>query len=459
MFIAEREVLAAGEQVLVAVSGGGDSTAMLLILSRLASEFGWRLTVAHFDHRLRTREEARADREFVAGLAESLKLPFVHGSGDVARRARTRGDSVEQAARTLRYRFLGARAKAAGAGVVVVGHTLDDQAETVLMHLIRGSGLDGLAAMRPRSGWPLGRGPEVARPLLMLRREETLRYCRESRVASREDATNQMLLATRNRIRHEVLPTLRALNPSVDEALARLAETVYEDTAELERQAEVAFARVGRRERELVALKLSELSELSLAIQRRVLRLAMADVLGSRADVESAHVEAVSRLVVSRPGRVSLPRGLVAVRNSQMLTVRRGEPAMTAPIPETELAVPGVTDAGGWRFEVEYVSCRPGRQLAGSEVYLSCEAAREGLMARSRRPGDRMRPVGLGGTKKLQDIFVDAKVPSGERDGVPVLVAGGRVAWVVGLCVDERAEASAGGPCVRIRALKRTPNT
>jgi tRNA(Ile)-lysidine synthetase-like protein len=299
----------------------------------------------------------------------------------------------------------------------------------------------------------------LARPLLILRREETLRYCRESSIAPREDPTNEMLLAARNRIRHEVLLGLRTLNPSVEVALARLAETVYEDAAELERQAEVAFARVGRRERELVALKLGELSELSPAIQRRVLRLAVEEVLGSRADIASAHVEAVSRLVVSRPGRVSLPRGLVAVRNSRMLTVRRGDPTTTPPIPETELAVPGVTEAGRWRFEVEYAPRGPGRQRVNSEAYLSCETAAEGLRVRSRRPGDRMRPAGLGGTKKLQDILVDAKVPRGERDGVPVLVAGGRVAWVVGLAVDERAGASAGGTCVRIRALKRPANT
>ncbi len=451
--MADRGVLVDGERVLVAVSGGGDSTAMLLILSRLAAEFRWRLTVAHFDHRLRTREEADADRELVSGLAQSLGLPFVHGSGDVARRARRRGESGELAARTLRYRFLAAQAKAAGTAVVAVGHTLDDQAETVLLHLVRGSGLDGLAAMRPRSRWPLGRGPDVARPLLMLRREETLRYCSESGVAPREDPTNQMLVATRNRIRHEVLPALRMLNPSVEEALARLAEAAYENVAELERQANDAFTRVGRRARESVGLDVRAVSEMSPAIRSRVLRLAIAKVLGSSADIETAHVDALSRLAASRPGRASLPHGLVAVRDSRMLTVRRGEPQRAPVIPETELAAPGVTEAGGWRFEVEYVVRRTGRAKLDSELYLSCEAAAEGLTVRSRRPGDRIRPAGLGGSKKLQDILVDAKVPRGERDGIPVLVAGARVAWVVGVCAAEWAGLG-DGRLVRVRARR-----
>jgi tRNA(Ile)-lysidine synthase len=134
LFIERHGALGPGERVLMAVSGGGDSTAMTLILARLAAESGWLLAVAHFDHRLRGREDAAADREFVSELASSLGLPLVQGAGDVARRARARGESVEQAARVLRYRFLARQAKAVGATVVATGHTLDDQAETVLLH-------------------------------------------------------------------------------------------------------------------------------------------------------------------------------------------------------------------------------------------------------------------------------------------------------------------------------------
>jgi tRNA(Ile)-lysidine synthase len=344
---------------------------------------------------------------------------------------------VEQAARVLRYRFLAAQAKKARAAVVVVGHTLDDQAETVLLHLIRGSGLDGLSGMRPRSSWPLGRGPEVARPLLLLRREETGRYCQLLGVDPREDATNEMLLATRNRVRHEVMPALRRLNPRVEEALARLAEAAYEDAAELKGQAEEAFEKVGRQRKSGLALDLVALRGLSPTLRRRVLRLGLSRVLGSAADIETAHVAALDRLVASRPGRVSLPHGVVVVRDSRSLTVRRGAPPVSPAIPQTALVVPGVTEAGGWRFESEYEERRSSARRP-YEVELDADAVVGGLWVRARRPGDRMRPAGLEGTKKLQDIMVDAKVPRGERDGVPVVVAEWGIAWVVGLCVDER---------------------
>jgi tRNA(Ile)-lysidine synthase len=447
-----------GETVLVAVSGGADSTAMLFILSRLAGAAGWRLIVAHFDHRLRGREEAGADREFVAGLAARLGLPFVQGAGDVARRARTRRESVEQAARALRYRFLATRARAAGATAVAVGHTLDDQAETVLLHVIRGSGLDGLAGMRPRAGWPLGRGPEVGRPFLEVRREETLRYCRALGIQPREDATNEMLLATRNRVRHQVLPVLRGLNPRIEEALARLSDAVSDDVNELEARAAGVLVAAQTVRNGALSLDLEMLQALGPGVRVRVLRLAFRSVTGSMADIEAAHLDALGRLVASRPGRLSLPHGVVALRDSRALTLRRGEPEPAPEIPETPLSLPGITNAGDWRIEAEFVR-RPltdGGRKRPLEAYLDAEAVCAGLWIRQRRPGDRMRPIGLGGTRKLQDIMVDAKIPRGQRENVPVFATDWGVAWVAGICLDERAAASpSSGRVLRITARKR----
>jgi tRNA(Ile)-lysidine synthase len=459
LFIERHGALRPGERVLLAVSGGGDSTAMMLILARLAAESGWLLAVAHFDHRLRGLEDAAADREFVSELASFMGLPFVQGAGDVARRARSRGESVEQAARVLRYRFLARQAKAAGATVVATGHTLDDQAETLLLHLVRGSGLDGLAGMRPRSAWPVGAGPEVVRPLLALRREETARYCREMGVTPREDATNELLIATRNRVRHEVLPALRALNPRVDEALARLADAAYEDARALEAQAVEALGGLARTRAGHISLDLEELRGLGPAVRGRVLRLALTRILGSDVDIEAVHIDALNRLVTSRPGRASLARGVLAVRDSRTLTLRRGEPEAALEIPETPLVVPGVTEVGGWRFEVEFTnSLETGKRRTAFDVCLAMDAVSGGLSVRSRRPGDRMRPVGMGGTKKLQDIMVDAKVPRAERAAVPLIVTQSGIAWVVGLCLDEGV-AAAGGIAevlrVRARRLKR----
>jgi len=454
-FVREHGVIREGEHALVAVSGGGDSTAMLLALARLAAECRWRLTVAHFDHRLRTRREAAEDLAFVAGLCRSLDLPLVHGAGDVARRAKAHGESVEQAARVLRYRFLAREARRAGATVVLLGHTVDDQAETVLLHLARGSGVDGLAGMRPRSSWPLGRGPDAGRPLLRLRREETSRYCREAGITPREDATNELLLATRNRVRQEALPALRRLNPRISEALARLAEAAAGDVSVLDQLAQREFQEAARVERGRVAVDLKRLGEAPAGLRPRILRRAVQALLGSLAGLEAVHVEALLSLAASRPGRASLPRGVVAVRDSRWLTLHRGEPPAGSGIPETPLAVPGITEVGGWRFEV---SLAPAGTAAGPgplQACLDADAVGRFLLVRSRKPGDRMRPLGLGGERKLQDIMVDAKVPREERDGVPLVVTRWGVVWAVGLRVDERAVATdASRGMVRVRATR-----
>lgn len=455
-FVLREGVLRPGEKALVAVSGGGDSTAMLLALSRLAPAAGWSLTVAHFDHMLRSSEEAAEDAAFVSRLSSQLGLPLVCGRGDVARRVKTRGESVEQAARVLRYRFLATQARAAGATVVLLGHTVDDQAETVLLHLIRGSGVDGLAGMRPRSLWPLGGGPDAGRPVLALRREEMRRYCREHRVEPRDDPTNEVLLATRNRVRLEVLPVLRGLNSRVDEALARLANAAADDAVLLRAMAEGALNASAQMKGRYLSLDLTRFQEIPPALRARVLRLGVGRLLGSAEDLESVHVDALLKLAGSRPGRASLPHGLVAVRDSKSLTLCRGELPIARAIEEMPLIIPGVTKAGGWRFEAEYVALpRAVSQRGHLVVYMGAAAVAGGMRIRSRRPGDRMRPLGLGGEKKLQDLFVDAKIPASERDGIPLLVADWGIAWVPGLCLDERARVTESTEqCVRVRAMR-----
>ena len=455
-FVLKMGVLRPGEKALVAVSGGGDSTAMLLALSRLAPAAGWSLTVAHFDHMLRSREEAAEDAAFVSRLSSQLGLPMVCGRGDVARRVKTKGESVEQAARVLRYRFLATQARTTGATVVLLGHTLDDQAETVLLHLIRGSGVDGLAGMRPRSAWPFGRGPDAGRPVLALRREEMRRYCREHRVEPRDDPTNELLLATRNRARHDVMPALRGLNPRVDEALARLATAAADDAAVLRATAENALNAIAQVNDGYLSLDITGFQAIPAALRGRVLRLAVGRVFGSSDDLESVHVDALVRLAGLRSGRASLPHGLVAVRDSKSLTLCRGELPKARAIEEMRLIVPGAAEAGGWRFEAVYAG-RPetvsprGRLVA----HLDADAVAGGMHIRSRRPGDRVRPLGLGGEKKLQDVFVDAKIPASERDGIPLLVADWGIAWVPGLCIDERARVTESTEqCVRVRARR-----
>ncbi len=454
-FIRSRGLLPAGACVLVAVSGGPDSTALLLVLSRLREELGLGLTAGHFDHMLRSRAEADEDARFVRLLADSLGVPVVTGRGDVRARARRQGESVEDAARRLRFRFLVRAARKAGATVVAVGHTLDDRAETVLLHIVRGSGLDGLAAMPARAPWPFGKGPEIARPLLALRRADTERYCRESGVEPRRDPTNDLLVATRNRVRHEVMPVLRRLNPRVEEALTRLAEAAGRDLSFIESFLEPAWRLATGRDRGGITIDRRYLERLDVATTSRTLRRAAAEVSGGRVDLKWEDVERVLGSLNKRRAKTSLPGGLVAVTDPWVVTIWPGQPPRAAGIPQVPLAVPGKTRAGGWTIEArEENSPKKGPEPGPYEVMVD-SGSMWAWWVRSRRPGDRLRPLGLGGTKKVQDILVDAKVPAEERDGLPIVVDERGIVWVVGHCIDERVKVTSGTrQVVHLRALR-----
>lgn len=451
-FIARRRALGHGERVIIGVSGGPDSTVLLLLLSRLRDELGLALTAAHFDHRLRSREEAEGDRRFVERLCRSLGVPLVTGGGDVKRRARKEGESVEEAARALRYRFLGAQAKRVRAGAVVVGHTLDDRAETVLLHVLRGSGLDGLAAMPPRSPWPFGAGPEIARPLLDVTRREVERYCRDLGVEPRRDPTNDLPIATRNRVRAELMPLLRSFNPKASEALARLADAAAADTAFVDGAVAAEWSRLAEKGAGRVSFPRAALAALHPAIAVRLLRRAAA---ACGAQPEAQHLQKALDSLARRRARVSVPGGVIA-NEGERIVIAREDAVKAQPVTEKRLSVPGKVRAGEWTIEVTHAERDAARPRDGLTALLDLDAVDGVLTLRPRRPGDRLRPLGLGGSKKLQDILVDAKVPQGERDAVPVIADRLGIVWVAGHCIDERvAVKPKTRRVVRLRARRR----
>lgn len=458
-FVRRWRVLLPGERLLVAVSGGQDSMALILILARLAEELETHLTVAHFDHMLRSRQEAQDDEAAVRYLADHLGLAFAGGAGDVPARARQRRESIEEAARHLRFDFLGREAKRLKAQVVALGHTKDDRAETVLLHLLRGSGLDGLVGLRPRSPWPLGRGPALARPLVEATRAETLRYCREAGLTPRQDPTNLLLQATRNRLRHEVLPLLRRLNPRLDEALCRLGEAAAADVDYLEAAAHAQWRAQASLEDGGVVFPRRAFVSVPPALRARLLRRAVRRLAGTAVDLEAVHIAAVEEALGKRRARLSLPHGLTASVGMRDVRIGRSGRVPPPPIAETPLAVPGRTDLPGWSAVAEIVRPPPPqpRPRTRFEAWLDADAVGPQIVVRSRRPGDRVRPLGLGGEKKLQDILVDASVPREERDAVPLVCAPWGVAWVVGHRLDERAALREGSRSVlRLRFRRAT---
>lgn len=439
----ERERLApAGARVIVALSGGADSVALLLILHELhaAGEFAL-AGAAHLNHLLRGRD-ADEDEAFCAALADRLNVPFVSDRVDVRRLARQQKRSLEDAARRARYAFLERAADRLGAGVIAVGHTRDDQAETFLLRLIRGAGTRGLGAIRPRAG-------RIVRPLIDVERADLRSYLRSRGEPHREDPSNADVSIPRNRVRHEVLPLLQSrFSPAITDVLARAAALARQDEDFLQREAIELASRivlpVEGTSGEAVRIDAAGLGAAPPALSSRVAHDVLSRLAGSR-PISFDHVQRLLALAAgSARGGVSLPGGR-AVRVGDVIMLRPGraekphEPNRFAFL----LSIPGEVQsaAHGWAIAAERLPGLSGAAALaarGQEVAVAADAVVAPLAVRNRREGDRFRPLGAPGARKLQDFLVDRKVPRPERDALPLVVDGrDRIVWVVGHSVAE----------------------
>ena len=415
----------AGERIMVAVSGGPDSVCLLHVLL----ELGYAVEAAHLDHQSREGESA-LDAAFTRELCEKLGVPLHATSRPIAAEAEQSTLSFEEYARNVRYAFLTETAKAQGISIIATGHHADDQAETVLMRVLRGTSPGGLAGIPPvRTAGTV----RIIRPLIGVYRRDILTYLRGCQLAYRSDQSNKDLCFLRNRVRSLLFPELTiAYNPRLPEALRRLAEVQRAENDLLDDLAAAFLDRcfsAGHIDR-------AAFTSGALACQRRALV-----AIGWRYGVECPfdRVEAARALIVSgATGAACDLGGGVTLRNSRDRTdVLTG--VAKADDREFALAVPGETPVFGRVFRVRELDrratgplmlyCSPARQV------LDADAVTEGLAVRFRRPGDRFTPYGMAGTKKLQDYFVDAGVPATERDGIPILTCGDRIAWVVGYAV------------------------
>jgi tRNA(Ile)-lysidine synthase len=437
-------LFAPGSRVVVALSGGADSVALVYLLRELDGAGELRLAgIAHFNHQLRG-DAADADEAFCSALAANLGVPFEAGRADVRAAARAAGRSIEDMARELRYAFLDEAATRMGADAIAVAHTLDDQAETFLLRLIRGAGPRGLAAIHPKAG-------RVVRPLLDVRRAELREYLAARDLPFREDATNEDLSIPRNRVRHQLIPYLEAhFSPGIAGVLAREAAIARDDEARLSVEAidlarSIVLQTSGPNERgAVVRIEAAALTSLPAALRARVARIALEQGAPGRF-AGYGQVERLIAFARSAPAgsAMSLP-GQQAVRAGAFVELGREPSRSGAGEPNSfrfPLSIPGevVLAPQGWA-----VSAGPGAPqgaMAPGElaVQVLASAVQTPLVVRSRLPGDWVRPAGMGGRrKKLQDLFVDRKVPRAMRDTVPLVVdAGGRIVWVVGEALGE----------------------
>ncbi len=328
-FIVRHRLVGSGGTVLVAVSGGADSVCLLHVLTGLREKLGFTLRAAHLNHRLRGAE-SEGDARYVSRLARRLGVPVTTGSRDVSAFQAERRLSLEDAARQVRYRFLAGVAADVGAECVAVGHTADDQAETILMHLVRGAGPTGLVGMSPLSAWtsPGLAGLTVVRPLLAVERRATHAYCRQQGLRPRADSSNLSLFPLRNRIRQELMPLLTSYNPRVGEALVRTGQALEADLSYLEAGVMDAWPRAVHGEDGAVVLDRDRVLSLHPAVQRHLLRRVVREVLGDLEDIEWKHIELMrDGLTLRRGKRVVLPRRLVLSVEGRMIRVRVVSPA------------------------------------------------------------------------------------------------------------------------------------
>ncbi len=424
--------------ILAAISGGADSLALFLALHRLAGKYGFKLRAAHLNHGLRGAE-SDADAAFVAGICSQFGVPLALDKVDVAgMRARGRL-SWEQAARIARYDFLTCVAMETGSSALALGHTSDDQAETVLMHLLRGTGIRGLRGMLPLSSWCTAHGSAtLVRPLLNVSRQETEAYCLEHGLTPRLDSSNLEERFTRNRIRRKLMPQLEQFNPSVKRSLLRLACTVAQDVAYLDQQTASVWSSLAVVEQDGVRLDRRAFKALHPSLQAHVLHRAYAQTAGEASGLSMAQIEAMKDLAGKGAGRSLSLHGGVRFGTSyeEMFITSQTAPLSSRALAETVLRVPGETYVGGWCVAIEVLEGRNRPSDLKHDnpycAYLSLDALGEELKVRSRLPGDRFQPLGLPGEKSLKEFMIDAHVPRSQRNGTPILMANGRAAWVVG---------------------------
>jgi tRNA(Ile)-lysidine synthase len=449
--IRETEALRAVDPVVVAVSGGTDSLCLLHALHRLSASLSLSLHVAHLNHLLRGAD-ADGDATFVAEQAAYLGLPCSVGSRDVAAHARAREVSLEEAAREVRYGFLREVARDIGAGVVATGHTRDDAVETVMLHILRGSGIHGLRGLAAVTRYPLsavdaslGDAPRLVRPLLGISRAETMAYCLKMGVRPRVDATNESLAHLRNRVRLELLPLMRDLNPGVDDGLLRLAALANEDDDALSRIARDEWERLVRVTECGLEIDVEAFLALHPAVQSRLVRETVANLCGNMQDVSFGHVSAVRSVAAGSSGKwLELPGGTCWRREYGRLVACRScqDSAPLDAMPDTPvpLCVPGEVSLPGGRLMACRVEAGDAVRNAAFVAYLDVASSQGGLVVRRRRPGDRFRPLGMSGQRKLQDFMVDCHIPARDRDAVPVVCSPEHIVWVVGWRIDDRVK-------------------
>lgn len=464
--IEAHHLLPAQGVVVVAVSGGADSLCLLHVLHQLcgpAKRYPLvSLHVAHLNHQLRGRASAQ-EAEAVAHIAHTWQLPVTLGSVDVAGLAAQEHRSLEEAARLARYRFL---REVAQGQPIAVAHHLDDQVETLLLHWLRGGGIASMVGLQPRQ-------QDIIRPLLAVRHADTLKYCAQHQLIPVEDASNKDVRFLRNRIRHELLPLLEAMNPGFRETLLRNAEVLQVDLAWINAQVDQWWPQIVLQEEpDQIQLSIPRLKSLAPSLQHHLLRRATARLYAGQSPMEARHYQLLDQLL-QRPATreivtLHLPQHLHTIRRGDILIFKyiseqASEEKKESPLSEVALSLPASIAVPGtpWIAQAEWVAENVTRQVQTAlrqqdwstvwnllpttphAVYvdadtLTGDCSAPDLRVRTRRDGDRIQPLGMAQEKKVKDVLIDKHIPREVRAQLPLFFSGARCIWLGGVHLDHR---------------------
>ncbi len=449
--IQKYHMLSKGDSVLVAVSGGPDSVALLYFLKHMEPLYDLRLHIFHLNHKIRGAE-ADKDAEFVAALAARLDIPVTLESYDVPALMERERLSLEEAAREARYRLMDRLAVELEVDRIALAHHADDQVETFLMRLVRGAGLEGLAAMKPVRGIYI-------RPFIEVGKGDILNYIRDNDFTYRVDASNEDLSILRNRVRSDLVPLLTSYNPQFKGSLLKTIEIVREDQSHLSELTDGVFDLLAETGDGIVRIEMQAVEAQPLSLKRRLIRKCIKWAKDDLRGIEFKHIEAILDALQIVPVRfeLELPGGIVVFAEYESLVFARKQLFEGPPLKPVKLIVPGITPIGLLGIEIEAQYQTAGDIIFagdGDVAHLDADRIPAELKIRTRKPGDFFVPFGMMGEKKLQDFFVDEKVPRRQRDKVPIIAAGDQIVWVAGFRIDERFRVTAQTKRVLVLHLK-----
>jgi tRNA(Ile)-lysidine synthase len=423
--IETNKMINCGDGIVVGLSGGPDSVCMLHILNSLRQLYDIRLYAVHLNHMIRG-EEADRDEQYAREFSNQLGIPFISRSIDVPSFAAEHQMSEEEAGRYQRYKLFEEIAQKVGAKRIAIAHNMNDQAETVIMHFLRGSGISGMGGIRPiRAG-------RYIRPLIYCTREEIEAYCSEQGLSPMHDSTNSEDIYARNKLRLELMPYLQNnFNPNIIECISKAADLARQDDDYLNSRALIELEKIKKKD----GISVSEFNLLHISIKRRIIRLVIEKAKGSLDNIESKHIEdCIDIISKGRTGKcISLPDGVICRIQYDCFQILKRNiiEDFQYSLPDSGIVYVNEADM--------MVSTRLFRKKDGQFFddrfikYFDYDKIGNGLIIRNRRNGDYICPKGMKGTKKLKDYFIDKKVPSDKRQSALIIAAGSEVLWLIGM--------------------------